>query len=158
MGQREWDVHYLRMANLLAEKSKDRSTKNGCVIVGPHNEVRTTGYNGICRGLDDEIEERHTRPIKYFYFEHSERNAVYNAARHGISLDGCIAYITAMPCADCARALIQSGINTIILPESTIMDDEERTGRWKDSWEASKKMFVELGIEIRTVEVEPLKL
>jgi dCMP deaminase len=136
-----WNSYFMQMATLVASKSKDRSTKVGCVIVGPNNEVRTTGYNGFCRGVNDDVEERHQRPEKYFWTEHAERNAVYNAARNGIPLDGCTAYITMIPCADCTRALIQSGIKKIIIKKNN------EDSRWVENFERSCVMIEEVGIE-----------
>lgn len=70
------------------------------------------GYNGLPRGVEACDEERHSRVDgkKYLWFEHAERNAIYSAARSGTSLEGCRIYITAFPCADCSRAIIQAGI------------------------------------------------
>ena len=110
----DWDTYFMEMATLVSTKSKDRSTQVGCVIVGPNREVRTTGYNGFCRGIDDDVEERHERPEKYLWSEHAERNAIYNAARNGIRIEDCTAYTTVFPCADCARGLIQSGVVRIV--------------------------------------------
>lgn len=109
-----WDSYFMEMATLVASKSKDRSTKVGCVIVGPNNEVRSTGYNGFCRGVDDDNDDRHERPEKYLWTEHAERNAIFNAARNGIRMEDCTAYTTMFPCADCARSFIQSGIRRIV--------------------------------------------
>src|SRR5437868_5461955 len=119
--QLEWDLHFLAMAELIAKKSKDNSMGVGCVIVGPDKEVRSTGYNGFPRHIDY-TEARLQRPEKYLWTEHGERNAVYNAARVGIPLKGCTAYIACTdlergghaPCIDCARALLQSGIIEIV--------------------------------------------
>lgn len=61
--------------------SKDTSAKKGRIIVGPDRLIRSTGYNGFVRGLDDDVAERNERPAKYIWTEHAERNAVYNAAR-----------------------------------------------------------------------------
>ncbi len=115
----KWDDYFLKMADLVATKSKDRSTKVGCVVVGPSNEVRTTGYNGFCRGIDDDVNSRHDRPDKYLWTEHAERNAVYNAARNGIKLECCTMYVNMFPCADCARAIIQSGITRVVAKRNT---------------------------------------
>ena len=118
----EWDRYFIEMATLVSKKSKDRSTKVGCVIVGPNHEVRTTGYNGFCRGINDDADDRHDRPEKYFWVEHAERNAIYNAARNGIPLEGCTAYVSnLLPCADCTRGMIQSGIKRIIIKIKVIM-------------------------------------
>ena len=63
-----------------------------------------------------DLNERWERPGKYDWVEHAERNAIYNAARMGIPLKGCSAFITLAPCAACARALIQSGIVEVYGP------------------------------------------
>ena len=69
------------MANLVAKKSKDQSTQIGAVIVGPDNEIRSTGYNSFPKGLNDDLQERQERPEKYYWIEHAERNALYNASQ-----------------------------------------------------------------------------
>lgn len=135
-----WDELFIRQAMLFAQKSKDPSTKVGCVIVGDGNAVLSMGFNGFPRGVHEDrfdyephptqplayvekrtlIEERWKRPDKYLWVEHAERNAVYNAARHGVRLAGARAYINYEPfgsiCEGCARALIQAGIVEIIGP------------------------------------------
>src|ERR1019366_1039390 len=78
-----WDEYYLNMLELVASKSKDKSTKVGVIVVGPDNEIRSTGFNSFPRGINDDLEERQLRPAKYLYIEHGERNAIYNAARVG---------------------------------------------------------------------------
>src|SRR3972149_4666305 len=105
----KWPEFFFALAALAAKKSKDRSTKIGAVVVGPDNEVRSLGYNGFPRGINDDVEERHRRPAKYLWSEHAERNAIYNAVRAGICLRGCTMYVHSHPCVDCARAIIQSG-------------------------------------------------
>src|SRR5262245_58270507 len=109
-----WDRKFMQLAEQVGSWSRDRSRRIGCVVVGPRNEVRSTGYNGFPRGVDDSIEARYERPAKYRWTEHSERNAIYNAARVGVSLEGCRLYVTLYPCADCARAIIQSGIVSVM--------------------------------------------
>ena len=76
-----WQKYFYEMANLVAKKSKDKSTQIGAVIVGPDNEIRSTGYNSFPTGLNDDLEIRQQRPEKYYWIEHAERNALYNAAR-----------------------------------------------------------------------------
>jgi dCMP deaminase len=110
----EWDRRFMQLASFIGSWSKDRTTRVGCVIVGPANEVRSTGYNGFPRGINDEIEERLIRPAKYLWTEHAERNAIYNAARAGIALSGCRIYVPWYPCVDCARAIIQSGFIELV--------------------------------------------
>lgn len=143
----DWDTYFLGLAIFVSMKSKDRSTKCGCVIVGEDHEIRSTGYNGLPRWVDDNKEERHQRPEKYYWFEHAERNAVFNAALHGVKLTECTAYITGPPCADCARSLIQAGIQRIVIPSyhnmSTRTDDQ-----WKDHIRVANDMFREAGIMV----------
>ena len=118
-----WDEYFILQAQLVALKSKDRSTKVGCVIVGDGNILLSTGYNGFPRGVNDDVDSRHERPDKYSWTEHAERNAVFNAARHGIKLAGSRAYLNfePNPCADCTRALIQAGIVEIIGPNRSFV-------------------------------------
>ena len=104
----------MELAFLISTWSKDTSTKTGALVVGPDREIRATGYNGLVRGVDDNIPERMERPTKYDFFEHAERNAIYNACLTGTSLKGCTLYATHSPCTDCARAIIQAGIKTVV--------------------------------------------
>lgn len=108
-----WDATFLGLAERFAQRSKDPSTKVGCVIVGPDREVRSMGYNGLPRGVADKP-ERMERPAKYLWTSHAEENAVAQAARVGISLKGCTAYVTHIPCARCARTLIQAGVTAVV--------------------------------------------
>lgn len=111
----DWDQYFMTLSYVVAMKSKDKSTTVGCVIIGPDNEIRTTGYNNFVRGWDDEESTNHDRPYKYEITEHAERNAIYNASRFGVSLKDCRIYLTLKPCPDCARAIVQSGISEVIL-------------------------------------------
>jgi dCMP deaminase len=112
-----WDNKFIALANLIKTWSKDRSTKVGSVIVGKNNEVISLGYNGFPRGYDDNLEENHLRPTKYFLTIHSEINSITLAARNGISLEGKTIYITLFPCSECAKAIIQSGITRVVCPK-----------------------------------------
>lgn len=105
-----WDQYFLSLLPLIAQRSKDPNTKVGCVIVGPDNAIRSTGYNSFPRGINDNVPERKERPEKYYWIEHADRNAIFAAAKIGTPLDGCTMYLTGLPCMDCARAIIQVGI------------------------------------------------
>ena len=215
----KWDEYYIKLAMLVATKSKDPSTKVGCVIVGPDNEIRSTGFNGFPRGVqetqegsqhlpgDIELSEAHTeyevscscgdvinvprnavmenvngvwpvgcsyrallkelivvtghfveqsrvlheerweRPEKYEWIEHAERNAVYNAARVGVSLNGCTAYLNwePRPCIPCARAFIQAGISEVVGPDIAFSSNKD----WK--FDKSVIMLQEAGVGVREV-------
>jgi len=147
---------HMNHAKFIAENySKDASTKVGCIIIGSGNNVLSTGYNGIPRGLDDNIEERHVRPEKYKWFEHAERNAIFNAARNGIKLEGSHMYCTSLvTCIECARAIIQSGILMLFLELSAFADTNERGQVWMDQWAISKEMLDEAGVRVFAVHDE----
>lgn len=151
-SQEKWDRYFIGMCFYLAVKSKDRSTRLGAVIVGPNNEVLSTGYNGFPRGVPDSVEEYHTRPTKYFVTEHAERNAIYNAARHGIKLDSSRLYVPFNPnasvCCDCARAIIQSGIVEII---GTDKDFTAKGKKMYDDPQISQEIMDAAGIKRRGI-------
>ena len=132
----------MSMAYLVAMSSKDTRTKIGAVIVGPDNEVRSTGYNGMPRGCFDEVGERYIAPEKYHWFEHAERNAIYNAARMGTPIQGCILYTQAMPCSACARAVVQAGIHEIVIHKDFDMD------HWKENHRRARIMLAECGVNV----------
>jgi dCMP deaminase len=137
------------MVRLAASKSKDTSTKIGAVIVGKSHEVRSLGYNGMPRGADDNNPARHERPLKYRWFEHGERNAIYNAARVGIPTDGCTMYTNAPPCTDCARAIVQAGIAEVVV-------EHESPPHWQADCAIGKEILAEGGVQLRFAQVEEL--
>ncbi len=141
-----WDSYFMNLAQQVALRSKDRSTKVGCVVVGPDNEIRATGYNSFPRGINDTVPERHERPEKYLWTEHAERNAIYAAARVGTPLKGCRAYTALFPCMDCARALVQVGVVEIITGEP----DLDNT-RWGEEFKRAGVLFDEAGVAVRFV-------
>ena len=150
----EWDVYFLRMAQLVSTKSEDPNTQVGCVIVGPNNEVLSTGYNGLARGVKL-TKSRMERPEKYFWFEHAERNAIYNAARNGIRIDGATLYQPGWPCTDCARAIIQAGITKVVRIKENAEHDEHNK-RWAEQSARSLQMFREAGVLIKIVNIDAL--
>lgn len=138
------DSKFISLARHVAEWSKDRSTKVGCVIVGTDNEVLSVGYNGFPRGVDDEIDARHQRPAKYKWTEHAERNAIYNAARTGVRLSGSRIYLPWFPCMDCARAVVQAGIAEMVCIEPDWNDP-----RWAEDFALVPALMKEAGVVIR---------
>lgn len=141
-----WDDYFMNMAYLVAMKSKDESTHIGAVVVGPDNEVRSVGYNSFPRNVDDNLKERQERPEKYFWFEHAERNAIYNATLLGTSLKGCKLYTNGIPCMDCARGVVQSGIKEVIVDRYW---DDNNNDIWIENANKTKVLFSEVGISLR---------
>ncbi len=140
-----WDKRFLKLAKHISEWSKDPSTKVGCVVVGPDRELRSTGFNGLPRGIEDNEERLNNREIKYPLICHAEENAIMHAARIGISLKGCTAYVTWPPCTRCARSLIQAGVSTIVYPENIEIPE-----RWMDDFNLSLNMLKEAKISLKT--------
>jgi dCMP deaminase len=148
----KWDVRFLRLALEVSTWSKDRSTQVGAVIVGEDRTPGPYGYNGLPRIIDDEKEERHARPTKYDWTEHAERNAIYNAARMGVALKGSTIYVTHIPCADCARAIIQVGIVRMVADASCM--EGGFAERWSKDAETTREMLAEASVPIDLVEVK----
>lgn len=142
MNRPTWDQYFIELCNVIKKRSKDTLTKVGAVIIDEKNAIVSTGYNGFPPGIDDDVPERYKRPLKYFYFEHAERNAIYGAKR---DLEGCTLYVSWHPCADCARAIIRSGIKRVVLETKDIPE------RWAENCNAAAEMLIEAGIAVRRV-------
>lgn len=143
---------FMRVALSQAQEfSKDNSTKVAAMIIGRHShEMRASGYNGMPRGCNDNLASRQERPEKYFWYEHAERNAIYNAARVGTQLAGSLLLVTMYPCMDCARAIVQSGIEEVV----TISPPQDFLDRWGAHVEKSAQLFAECGVNIRVLAPE----
>jgi len=141
-----WDEYFMSMVYLVASRSKDQSTHIGAVIVGKDNEITSTGYNSFVRNLKDDVPERQEKPEKYYWFEHAERNAIYNATLIGASLKGCKMYTNGIPCTDCARGIIQAGISEVIVDKKW---DNENPDIWLEHAKRSLKMFEETGVQVK---------
>lgn len=144
----DWSEYFFRHAYLTSYKSKDLSSKIGSVIVNiKSNSIISEGYNSPCRGVNDNIKIRYEKPDKYAFFEHSERNAIYNCARNGQSTLDCDLYTLACPCCDCARGVIQSGIKRIFIHKQ-YQDYFRYHKGWEQSLKYSYEMLKESGILI----------
>ena len=128
---------------LAGMRSKDPNTQVGCCIVSRQNKILSIGYNGFPMGVSDDVFpwSRDGEPLmtKYPYVTHSELNAILNY--RGGSLEGAILYVSLFPCNECAKAIIQSGIKTVVY------DSDKYAGT--DSMVASRRMFEAAGVECR---------
>jgi dCMP deaminase len=147
-----WHLKFLDMAKLVASWSKDTARQIGVVIVKDNCAI-STGYNGLPRGVDDEPQYRREKPDKQDFAEHAERNAIFQAARMGVSTAGATLYLNYEPqacCAPCARAIVQAGIKTVVGPDRPWSTDPA-----KSDWAASQKnaldIFKEGGVTLLTV-------
>jgi dCMP deaminase len=147
MSQLSWDKFFMGLADYVSRKSKDRSTKVGAVLVTKDHRVLGVGWNGFPRGVNDDVDIRHERPLKYLLSEHAERNSIFNAAADGIRVSGATIYMSksGAPCADCARAIIQSGIREVV---SRAGKFEGKGGQWEESCNVGLEMLKEAGIRV----------
>lgn len=135
-----WKEYFRNIVQQVKLKSKDQYTQIGALIVGKDNEIISAGYNSFPRGIDDRYPERQERPEKYYWFEHAERNAIYNAARVGVSTKDCTMYLTCgIPCADCTRGIINAGIKHVVCEQ----DQGAKGSMWEEHAKRSLIMFKE---------------
>ena len=137
-----WDEYFMGVSKLSGMRSKDPNTQVGACIVSSDNKILSMGYNGFPNGCSDEDfpwnrESADPYDNKYFYTTHSELNAILNY--RGGSLEGSKLYVTLFPCNECAKALIQSGIRTVIYAEDRYASTS--------ATRASKRMLRAAGVE-----------
>ena len=135
-----WDEYFMGVAYLSAKRSKDPNTQVGSCIVSSDHKILSMGYNGLPRGCSDDMFpwSREGQPLmtKYPFVTHSELNAILNY--RGGSLEGATIYVTLFPCNECAKAIIQAGIRTVVY------DSDKYAG--SDATVASKRMFDATGV------------
>ncbi len=138
-----WDEYFMGVAHLSGMRSKDPNTQVGACIVSPDNKILSMGYNGFPKGCsDDEFPWERENPenknlTKYPFVTHSELNAILNY--RGGSLEGTKLYVSLFPCNECAKAIIQAGIRTVVY------DSDKYKGT--PSNRAAKRMFDAAGVE-----------
>ena len=144
MQRPNWTDYFLGIAKVVSQRSHDIHTQHGCVITDQNHRILGVGYNGFPKGMDDETLPT-SRPDKYHWMIHAERNALANCVMRP---DNGIAYITGQSCNDCIMSLWQEGIKTVVMAKShgTKLFDEFAQKRFK--------LFVnQTGINI--IETEP---
>ena len=126
-----WDEYFMGVAHLSGMRSKDPNTQVGACIVSPDNKILSMGYNGFPKGCSDdefpwERENDNDRNLtKYPFVTHSE-------------LEGTKLYVSLFPCNECAKAIIQAGIRTVVY------DSDKYAGT--PSNRAAKRMFEAAGV------------
>ena len=135
-----WDEYFMSVAMLAGHRSKDPSTQVGACIVSEDNKILSMGYNGLPRGCSDDMfpwaRGGNELDTKYPYVVHSELNAILNY--RGTSLDGAKIYVSLFPCNECAKAIIQAGIRTVIYDSDKYHDTP--------SMQASRRMLDAAGV------------
>ena len=139
-----WDEYFMGIAMLSAMRSKDPNTQVGCCIVSPSHRILSVGYNGFPNGIPDSefTWAREGEDNKYFYTTHSELNAILNY--RGGTLEGARLYVTLFPCNECAKAIIQSGITSVVYADDKYADTPGTM--------ASKRMLARSGVECKKYE------
>lgn len=139
-----WDEYFMGVAKLSAMRSKDPHTQVGACIVSEDNKILSMGYNGFPLGCSDDYfpwarEAEDPMDVKYLYSTHGELNAILNY--RGGSLEGARIYVTLFPCNECAKAIIQVGIKTVVYEDDKYADTA--------AVRASRKMFNSAGVAVR---------
>ena len=117
--QHKLDLRYLRMARIWAENSYCKRRQVGVLIV-KNKMIISDGYNGTPSGFENVCEENDvTKP----YVLHAEANAITKIARSHNSSDGATLYVTASPCLECSKLIIQAGIKRVVYSEKYRLED-----------------------------------
>lgn len=118
--ERHWPQHWLRNAYLASSMSTCKSRPVGAVFV-KNKRLIATGFNGVPSGYDHPTECERKKlglsageSLNLCICIHAEANGLFTAARHGQAVDGSVVYTTTQPCAQCAGALVNAGINAVI--------------------------------------------
>ncbi|MCK4334300.1 dCMP deaminase family protein [candidate division WOR-3 bacterium] len=144
-----WDAYFMKIARLVAQRSTCIRRKVGAVIVRDKH-ILTTGYNGAPKGLAhcteigclrEELGIPSGERVEICRGIHAEQNALVQAARFGISLEGGVLYCTTQPCVTCAKLLINAGIERIIYLEGYA----DKLGN---------RMLIESGVELEKLKLE----
>ena len=133
----KFDHRYIEMAEIWAKNSYCKRRQVGALIV-KDKMIISDGYNGTPSGFENDCEDNNvTKP----YVLHAEANAITKVAKSGNSSEGATLYVTASPCIECAKLIIQSGIKRVVYSEEYRLDD-------------GLKLLSRAGIEVEKVEAE----
>jgi dCMP deaminase len=125
-----------------ASKSPNKIRQVGAVLLTCDDAAPITACNTFPAGVAD-LDWRHEGDGRFVWMEHAERNAIFNAAKHGRALAGATIASTFFPCIDCARAIVQAGIVRLVSPEPALDD-----AVWGASFPRSRAILEEGGVEL----------
>lgn len=118
--QLQYDLRYMRMARTWAENSYCVRRKVGALLV-KDQMIISDGYNGTPSGFPNQCEDEND--VSYPYVLHAEANALTKVARSNNSSNGATLYVTASPCLECSKLIIQSGIRRVVYGETYRLTD-----------------------------------
>jgi dCMP deaminase len=154
MTDRTWSdwKTILQLAYHKSTASSDPSTQNAAVLVHVNPDrpgggtviSHTWAINDLPRGVAS-TPEKWEKPLKYAVVEHAERNSIYAAARLGVTTAGLAMVCPWQPCTDCARAVIQAGVTTLVTHQS--MNDRTPES-WAESIATARGMLAEAGVNV----------
>jgi dCMP deaminase len=148
MKRPTWDEYFLNICKAVATRSIDENTKIGCVVVDNRNRIVATGYNSFPPGVNDDKYPKDRvstilidgeRVNKYDIMSHAEASALIHASG---DLSKCTLYVGTMPCHECCKLIIHSGIKRVVI------GDVEIHGGWKRSFVISSELFKDSGVEV----------
>ena len=137
-----WSEFFMFSAAVAAQRSKDPCTQVGATVVNSDNRIISSGYNGFCTGISDDIGlwgkgSEDPKENKHMYVVHAEANAIVSARQ---DCRGCTVYITHFPCNGCALLLIQAGITKVVYAKEW--------GKEKDTTAVSRYLLEAAGVEL----------
>lgn len=146
-----WDETFMRMALVVADRSKDPSTQVGACIVSSENRILSLGYNGTPNGWSDHDfpwDRSAADPLdtKYPYVIHAERNAVLNYGGLHSQLNNSKVFVTHFPCNECSKELAQVGVSEVVYLNAHDSSDF--------STQASLRIFEACGIKVRRLSLD----
>lgn len=118
--QRNLDIRYLRMARIWAENSYCQRRKVGALVV-KNKMIISDGYNGTPSGFENQCEDENN--VTKSYVLHAEANAITKLARSNNNSDNATLYVTAAPCIECSKLIIQAGIKRVVYGEKYRLED-----------------------------------
>lgn len=142
--QQDW-AEQMSDAYVLARTSPDPSTQNAAILFNPDGRIVGADCNRFPSGVEY-TDQRWERPLKYEVIEHAERNSIYSAARLGWSTQDSTMVVPWAACADCARAIIQSGVKRLVRHKQSTVRGQGRN--WDGSISIADVMLHEAEIEI----------
>jgi len=141
----------MEIALEVATQSPDPSTQNGAVIISEKRGVMVHDCNRFPDGVQYS-DERWERPAKYEYVEHAERGSVFKAARLGIPTNNAVMVAVWAACSDCARAIVQSGIKTLV------RGPNGGAAHWDGSISIGDTILLEGGVNIVDLDLSDFKI
>lgn len=139
--QKQFDLSYLQMAGIWAKNSYSTRLQVGAILV-KDRMIISDGYNGTPSGFENVCEDENgvTKP----YVLHAEANAITKVAKSNNSSEGATLYITASPCMECSKLIIQSGIKRVVYRDEYRLDD-------------GIKLLKRAGIEVERISAEEIE-